>query len=58
VSVKKAYYASTHVGPYREHQVVVLDEADGWTQTGYLIELVTPAPIKEERDGDQGQDRP
>lgn len=40
----KAYYAITDVGPFRERQVVVLDDQDGWVRTGYLCELVNPAP--------------
>jgi hypothetical protein len=40
----KAYYALTDVGPFVKGQVVVLDDQDGWARTGYLRELVNPAP--------------
>jgi hypothetical protein len=54
----KAYYAITNVGPYKERQVVVLDDADGWTRTGYLRELIDPWAGPEVSDGDTRQDRP
>lgn len=41
-----AYYAITALGPYVEHQVVVLDERDpedaGWIRSGYFRELADP----------------
>jgi hypothetical protein len=44
--MQRAYYALTDVGPYRAYQVVLLDEQDGWTRTGYLRELKDPAPAQ------------
>lgn len=43
--MERAYYATTAVGPYREHQVVILDETDGWTRTGWLMPLQDPFPM-------------
>jgi hypothetical protein len=42
--MEKAYYAVTDFGPFRKGQVVVLDQQDGWVRSGYLRELVDPAP--------------
>jgi hypothetical protein len=42
----RAYYAITSVGPYRQRQVVLLDDQDGMVRTGYLREIVkTQRPI-------------
>jgi len=45
--VERAYWATTSVGPFREFQVVVLDderEPDaGWIRTGWLREIPRPA---------------
>jgi len=40
----KAYWASTDLGPFRSGQVLLLDDQDGWTRTGWLVELVDPVP--------------
>lgn len=55
--MEHAYYAITDVGPFRLGQVVVLPESDGWTRTGYLRELINPAPGPEVGRGGPRQDR-
>jgi hypothetical protein len=42
VSMLKAYWVTTDIGPFRKDQVLVLDEHDGWTRTGWLVELIDP----------------
>jgi hypothetical protein len=51
--VERAFWATANVGPYREFQVVVLDDAKpddlGWINSGWLREIVAPAPRPRER---------
>lgn len=53
--MERAYYVVANVEPYREHQVVLLDderEPDaGWVRSGWL------QPIGGRRGQDQGPDR-
>lgn len=44
--MERAYWATASVGPYREFQVVVFDDARepdaGWIRTGWFREIVAP----------------
>lgn len=45
----RAYWATANVGPYREFQVVVFDDASepdaGWIRTGWFREIVNPPKV-------------
>ena len=47
--MERAYWATASVGPYREFQVVVFDDARepdaGWVRTGWFREIVNPKVI-------------
>lgn len=49
--MERAYWATASVGPYREFQVVVFDDARepdaGWVRTGWFREIVVPPALIE-----------
>lgn len=47
--MKRAYWATTDIGPYVRGQVLVFEEDDGWVRTGWFMEIYPPAePITPE----------
>lgn len=50
--MERAYWATTNIGPYVEHQVVVFDDGRepdaGWVRTGWFREILpVPVPLDE-----------
>jgi hypothetical protein len=49
LQVKRAFYVVANVEPYRERQVLVLDDTAepdaGWIRSGWVSEIVAPAAL-------------